>query len=188
MFDCQPTKWRDDFTQHKGLLTDFDLEVVMHYFCNQEMIALRSEEMNRDWQKNELEIKRHSAPPGAANGSHASCGSNGKQAKHDPYTPCHEHLNKDHLWKDCFKNPDNPSKAKCAKAAVKGNPGKKSNGHVAEVDAEATVHDDGHVAEVLMTENNKAFQKRFLLLISGSRNWRLSLRMMVLSSLKEWST
>jgi competence CoiA-like predicted nuclease len=78
MFDCQPTKWHDDFTQHKGLLTDFNLEVVMHYFHNQENSVLHLEEMNCGKQKHESEIKRRSAPPGAANGSHASCGSNGK--------------------------------------------------------------------------------------------------------------
>jgi hypothetical protein len=159
MFDCQPMKWQDDFTQHKGLLTDFDLEVVMRYFRNREKIALRLEEENRKCQKLDSEAKKRSGNGNHANGNrpHSGGGFGGKRTKRNPNAPCHEHPGSGHLWKDCFKNPDNPNgyeakaKAKAAKAASnKG--GKKSDGHVAEVVANAVL-DDGHVAEVVGDSN-----------------------------------
>jgi hypothetical protein len=189
MFDCQPNKRQDDFTQHKGFLTDFDLEVVMHYFCNHRKIALHSEEENQKHQKLDAESKKHSGNGNHANGNHPcnGGGSAGKRSKHNPNAPCHEHPRSGHLWKDCFKNPDNlegdeaKARAKAAKAAAaKG--GKKSDGHVAEVVANAVL-DDGHVAEVSITDSNVV---RIPLSTSVMRNWKpSSMRRLLLNSLME---
>ena len=123
-------------------------------------ITLRSEEENRKRQKLDSEAKKRSVNGNHVNGNHPRSGGGfgGKRLKHDPNAPCHENPGSNHLWKDCFKNPDNPegyeakAKAKAAKAASsKG--GKKSDGHVAEVVATAVL-DDGHVAEVVIDSND----------------------------------